>query len=411
MKTIPFENLERSDLIVDAIYEGGSSKIKDEPITKLLRIGNAGGFRYSGPRNNLKFLVLYTSLENADWPDKLNLDNGVFQYYGDNKKGGQKLLETNKKGNQVLQNLFDSLHSSSNPRKKIPPIFIFEKHPTKKSIRSVKFRGLCVPGTKDKSELEDLVAVWKSSKGSRFQNYLAFFTVLDVNTISRKWLDALDKYSASEHEPHVFKRWKEKGVYTPLTSSQTTDIKTIDEQLPKNKNEQALLATLFNHFPKDPNGKTTKEGSRVFEYFAAEVYRMTDKNIEIDEITRGTKDGGYDATGRMKIGVNDDPIYVDFYLEAKCYNPGINDKKRNTIGVSETSRLISRIRNRQYGVLVTTSAIGKDPYTQIRKDKHPIIFVSGGDIIKILIEKKGIKTRAELQKYLKTNFSIKEPPY
>ena len=131
---------------------------------------------------------------------------------------------------------------------------------------------------------------------------------------------------------------------------------------------------------------------------------MTDKNISIDEITRGTKDGGFDATGRMKLGVNDDPIYIDFYLEAKCYNPGTNHKKRNTIGVSETIRLISRIRNRQYGVLVTTSAVGKDPCVQIRKDKHPIIFVSGGDIIKILIEKKGIKTRFELQNYLNEHF-------
>ena len=143
----------------------------------------------------------------------------------------------------------------------------------------------------------------------------------------------------------------------------------------------------------------------LFEHFAAEVYRMTDKNILIDEITRGTKDGGFDAVGRMKLGVNDDPIYVDFYLEAKCYNPGVNKKKINTVGVKETSRLISRIKNRQYGVLVTTSAVGRDPYTQIRKDNHPIIFVTGVDIIKILIEKKVIKTKKELQKYLKENFS------
>lgn len=406
MKIIPFEKLEKSDLIVDAIYEGGSTgNISDEPITKLLDVGNAGGFRYSGPIDNLKLLVLYTTQENADWPDKLNLENGVFQYYGDNKKGGQKLLETNKKGNQVLQNLFDSLHSSSNPRKKIPPIFIFEKHPTKKSNRSVKFRGLCVPGTKDKSELEDLVAVWKSNKGYRFQNYLAFFTVLDVNVISRKWLDDLKNYSKSEHEPYVFNEWKNKGAYLPLISSPTIDTKTISEQLPKNKNEWTLLQTLFNHFPKDNKGKTTKEGYVLFEHFAAEVYRMTDKNILIDEITRGTKDGGFDAVGRMKLGVNDDPIYVDFYLEAKCYNPGVNKKKINTVGVKETSRLISRIKNRQYGVLVTTSAVGRDPYTQIRKDNHPIIFVTGVDIIKILIEKKGIKTKKELQKYLKENFS------
>ena len=66
----------------------------DEPITKLLSVGNSGGFRYSGSIENLKYLVLYSDLENADWPDKLNLENGVFEYYGDNRKGGQKLLQT-----------------------------------------------------------------------------------------------------------------------------------------------------------------------------------------------------------------------------------------------------------------------------------------------------------------------------
>ncbi|MCP1762460.1 O-acetyl-ADP-ribose deacetylase (regulator of RNase III) [Bradyrhizobium japonicum] len=36
-------------------------------------------------------------------------------------------------------------------------------------------------------------------------------------------------------------------------------------------------------------------------------------------------------------------------LEAKCYGSG------NSVGVREMSRLISRLRHRQFGVLVTTS--------------------------------------------------------
>ena len=65
--------------------------------------------------------------------------------------------------------------------------------------------------------------------------------------------------------------------------------------------------------------------------------------------------------------------------------------------------MISRIRNRQFGVLVTTSAIAKQAYEEVREDKHPIFFISGADIINILIEK-GINTEETLIDYLNNNF-------
>ena len=77
--------------------------------------------------------------------------------------------------------------------------------------------------------------------------------------------------------------------------------------------------------------------------------------------------------------------------------------KINTVGVKETSRLISRIRNRQFGVLVTTSAIASDAYKEVRKDGHPIIFISGIDIVKILIDR-DINTVDKITYYLETNF-------
>ena len=107
-----------------------------------------------------------------------------------------------------------------------------------------------------------------------------------------------------------------------------------------------------------------------------------------------------------KIGLNVDPVYLDFSLEAKCYNPGINNGKINTVGVRETSRLISRIRNRQFGVLITTSAIAPDAYSEVRKDGHPIIFISGLDIVKILIEL-DLNTVEKVNFYLLNNFPKK----
>ena len=48
------------------------------------------------------------------------------------------------------------------------------------------------------------------------------------------------------------------------------------------------------------------------------------------------------------------------------------------------SRLISRIRYRQFGVLVTTSYVHEQAYKEIMEDGHPILVVSATDIAGIL---------------------------
>lgn len=43
---IPFKDLKESALFVDAVYEGGNDKnISSEVLSKLLHVGNSGGFR------------------------------------------------------------------------------------------------------------------------------------------------------------------------------------------------------------------------------------------------------------------------------------------------------------------------------------------------------------------------------
>ena len=61
------------------------------------------------------------------------------------------------------------------------------------------------------------------------------------------------------------------------------------------------------------------------------------------------------------------------------------------MGVREVSRLISRLRHRQFGVMVTTSVIARQAYEEVREDGHPVIFLCARDIAEILIEK-GINT-------------------
>jgi hypothetical protein len=63
-----------------------------------------------------------------------------------------------------------------------------------------------------------------------------------------------------------------------------------------------------------------------------------------------------DAIGLYRVGVGAGGILLDFSMEAKCYAPG------NSVGVRELSRLISRLRHRQFGVLVTTSHLDLQAY-------------------------------------------------
>jgi hypothetical protein len=73
-------------------------------------------------------------------------------------------------------------------------------------------------------------------------------------------------------------------------------------------------------------------------------------------------------------------VLVDFAIEAKCY--ALN----NGVGVRETSRLISRLRHRQFGVFVTTSYVSDQAYKEIVEDKHPIIILAATDIAQLLIK-------------------------
>jgi len=396
MRKFSFDELPGCDLIIDAVYEGGAlGNAGDDPINKILPVGNQGGFRYAGSINKLKYVVLYTSGENMDWPDRIDTETGIFKYYGDNKKPGHELHDTSKKGNLILKNLYDSLFTFISPREKIPPIFIFKKYPTSTSNRSVQFKGLCVPGTVHKDQFDSLIAVWRTANNLRFQNYAAFLTILDIAEIKRIWLNDLNQGKVlTNNTPTEFLTWKEKGKIKPLLSQKTISIRTIQQQLPTNMLEKTILNTIYEYFISEPTR---------FEYLAAEIYQLSSSRILIDEVTRSVIDGGRDAMGRLKLGLDEDPIYVEFALEAKCYNPGFNDKKTNTVGVKEVARLISRIRNRQFGVLVTTSAISKQAYEEVRKDNHPIIFISGVDIVRILIEN-GINNVDKLEKYLVSNF-------
>jgi len=56
--------------------------------------------------------------------------------------------------------------------------------------RDVRFRGLLAPGSDRSSGEEDLMAVWRTTKGQRFQNYRTRFTVVAKTSQSSPSWDA-----------------------------------------------------------------------------------------------------------------------------------------------------------------------------------------------------------------------------
>lgn len=380
-RRIPFSEVFSADLIVDAIYEGGTSgNASDEVISKLLSVQNCSGFRFLGTTINfdLKYCVLYTTFQDLNWPDKIDYETGQFIYYGDNKSPGE-IHETPKKGNVVLRESFNFLHEQK--REKIPPFFIFSKVG---SGRDVQFKGLAVPGYQGVSQTDDLLAIWKHSPEGRFQNYKAIFTILDIPIISRQWiLDLKDGRDPLKNAPEIYKNWVKTGKAKALKAEPTLQIRTKEDQIPTSKSDLEFINAIYDHYT-DPYD---------FEKCAIEIARLMDANIIECDRTRPWVDGGRDAIGKYRIGGIDNGVDVEFALEAKRY------KLEASIGVKEVSRLISRLRHRQFGIFVTTSYIHRQAYQEIIEDRHPVIVISAIDIVRILKEK-GINTIDKLKFWL-----------
>ncbi len=384
--TVPFSELADVDLQVGAIYEGGDhGHSGDDPMARLLPCGNQGGFRFKGlgMEHSYQLALMYTSGSDPDWPDYLDPETGILTYFGDNKRPGSGLHDTPRGGNELLRFAFGCVHETPPRREEVPPFFVFQKAFT--GGRDVQFLGLAVPGTKNAAPSADLVAVWRTTLGQRFQNYRALFTILDVATISRGWIDQLVAGAPQGSAcPAVFHEWIESGTINALEAPKTSDYRVPAEQLPEPA-DQPLVSALYQHYVDQPHR---------FEACAIELWKLCAKDSVTEAIaTRPSADGGRDAFGLYSIGPPDDRIHLDFSLEAKCYAP------QRGCGVRETSRLISRLRHRQFGVFVTTSYVAPQAYRELREDKQPIVVISARDIVGLL-KAHGLGTPADVKSWL-----------
>jgi hypothetical protein len=385
MLTVSFADLSSSSLFVDAKYEGGrSGNAGDDPLHRLLGVSIGGGFRILGTRDEPRLIVLTSSMADPDWPDELDPETGIFTYFGDNKEPGRELHRSKRWGNELLRYCFDAAHRSE--RKRVPPILVFTHAGT---WRDMIFRGLAVPGGRGLLQHEDLVAIWKTKGDQRFQNYRAKFTIVDAAAVPREWLtDIVEGRNNFGLAPRAWRVWIEDGEYVPLLAKQASEVRTRQQQLPTAGDDMALLDEIRAFFLSNPTD---------FEACAAEVVRLQLGPGASMDLTRPTRDGGRDAIGVLQIGQRPSSVAVQFAIEAKCYG------HENSVGVREMSRLISRLRHRQFGVMVTTSFVNSQAYNEVIEDGHPIMIIAASDIVRIL-RRNGIATRENVRSWLVSAF-------
>jgi len=178
------------------------------------------------------------------------------------------------------------------------------------------------------------------------------------------------------------------GDALPLLAPRSIEYRTKSEQMPEDQSGRAVIAAIHDYFCRD---------SHSFEHCAAMIAKMMLPDVTALDVTRPSRDGGRDGVGQLRIGSGAAAISVDFALEAKCYGP------TNSVGVKEISRLISRLRHRQFGILITTSYLDLQAYREIKEDGHPIVVIAARDIVELL-RRVGLTTQAEVTKWLNLEF-------
>ena len=194
--------------------------------------------------------------------------------------------------------------------------------------------------------------------------------------ISQDWLKSL-LYNHSENLNYAPKVWKDfiskgRNGIKALKAPRVFKVPSRYEQLQSSYDGKLCLSLIREYYSNNPTG---------FEACAVRIVQMMDKNFGEFSLTRPWRDGGRDAIGFYSISTGNKsnyPLKIDCALEAKCY------AENNSVGVKPMSRLISRIRYRQFGILVTTSFVDKQAYKEVYEDGHPILIVTASDIAYIL---------------------------
>lgn len=203
-----FEELESSDLIRGAIYHAGAGRgLQGEVLSRLLPVGNVGGFRWVGPWAESPLVVLTSSGTGGVWPDYFDEVNGILNYYGDKRAPGE--IHQTRGGNRILAKAFSGPSSSSEERLDLP---IFLYFASEEHTRNFRFCGQFVPLSSQFPQADGLRIVWRSFNGKGFSNYLATFAQLSNECVSRAWLRNVLRGDKINEAPLAYSNWLLNGL-------------------------------------------------------------------------------------------------------------------------------------------------------------------------------------------------------
>jgi hypothetical protein len=208
--TYSFSDLPTAPLVPGAVYCGGTSgNIGDDPISKLLPVGNAGGFRPIGSALNCRFVAIVSTGDKVHWPDGPLETSNQFRYFGDGNEPGVNVLDTPKQGNRLLKRAFELAYGDVDARRSTPIFLYFTRIG---SGRDFRFVGFAVPGCAQldlDSALEEQVI--EKPQGP-IRNLCGRFTVLSRTSLSahefRNWREEPDD---PLRIPEELSEWVERG--------------------------------------------------------------------------------------------------------------------------------------------------------------------------------------------------------
>jgi Restriction endonuclease AspBHI N-terminal len=116
----------------------------------------------------------------------------------------------------------------------------------------VPFGGLAVPSLSGLPP-DDLVALWKSANGQRFQNYRATFTILNAAVVSRSWIiDVQQGQRLTANKPAAWRQWAECGEYNALRTAPNIAHRTPEQHSAMSLNHRKLVRCVYEYFKDDP---------------------------------------------------------------------------------------------------------------------------------------------------------------
>lgn len=179
-----------------------------DPLHKLTGVGNSEGFRMKTVKGTKRaaLCVLFTTGAASEWPDGW-AEDGNYVYYGDRREAGKDVLDTPRKGNQLLAAVAAQVKRGVAGRRSVPPFLLFEKDSPGKG-RDVRFEGLLVPAS-DPSWLQ---VHRQTHPDGPLANYRASFRPLQVRDLSRLWLnDVIHGHSDGSSAPRAWLDWISTG--------------------------------------------------------------------------------------------------------------------------------------------------------------------------------------------------------